>query len=239
MGPPVETEQERGLVLRAIEHLFWAAHRPHRTTAVNYIFKLSVIEIYNDTVIDLLREATSEVGGMGQGVAPPKVVVMDTPGGVVMPGLHLHPLDSAEEARSKVSEASLNRAVAEHQLNRRSSRSHAIYTFYVTQPRVLPSPSAAGDEGVTEEEQEGGAEGVMESKLHLVDLAGSERIEKSGSTGGLVKEATHINKSLSFLEQVVLALSKRGPGGGKGVVAYRQSKLTYILKDSLGGNCNT
>ena len=88
---------------------------------------------------------------------------------------------------------------------------------------------------------------VVQSKLHLVDLAGSERIEKTGSTGGLVKEATHINKSLSFLEQVVQALTKQGGasaaggggGGGSGVAAYRQSKLTYILKDSLGGNCNT
>lgn len=80
---------------------------------------------------------------------------------------------------------------------------------------------------------------VVQSKLHLVDLAGSERIEKTGSSGGVAKEATHINKSLSFLEQVVLALTKQthGLGGGtmkkESVVAYRQSKLTYILKVRL------
>lgn len=87
----------------------------------------------------------------------------------------------------------------------------------------------------------------MDSKLHLVDLAGSERIEKTGSTGGLVKEAAHINKSLSFLEQVVLSLTKKAANATLGagqtkkdfIPAYRQSKLTYILKDSLGGNCNT
>jgi kinesin family member 6/9 len=87
----------------------------------------------------------------------------------------------------------------------------------------------------------------MQSKLHLVDLAGSERLEKTGSSGGVAKEATHINKSLSFLEQVVLSLTKKSQapvGGGTmrrehSVVAYRQSKLTYILKDSIGGNCNT
>ncbi len=69
-------------------------------------------------------------------------------------------------------------------------------------------------------------------------------LQKSGSTGGLIKEATHINKSLSFLEQVVLSLTKQAAAQGSSnsssvVVSYRQSKLTYILKDSLGGNCNT
>ena len=127
----------------------------------------------------------------------------------------------------QISEANLNRAVAEHQMNRRSSRSHAIYTFYVTQSSAVSNVSDGSD--------------VVQSKLHLVDLAGSERIEKTGSTGGLVKEATHINKSLSFLEQVVQSLAKQVGGAGSATVvaSYRQSKLTYILKDSLGGNCNT
>lgn len=121
--------------------------------------------------------------------------------------------------------------MAEHQLNRRSSRSHVIYSFYITRSR-----------------NDSGGNDIVDSKLHLVDLAGSERIEKTGSTGGLIKEATHINKSLSFLEQVVLSLTKKAQnnttlGGNQTkkevIPSYRQSKLTYILKDSLGGNCNT
>jgi kinesin family protein 6/9 len=202
-----------------------------------------VIEIYNDQVIDLLREGKVTD-------SDPKLVVMDTPEGVIIPALHLFPISSEDEAYTKISEANLNRAVAEHQLNRRSSRSHAIYSFYVTQ-----SPSSALSSSSKSAATGGGGGGggdgvdVIQSKLHLVDLAGSERIEKTGSTGGLVKEATHINKSLSFLEQVVLSLGKQGAaaaagGGGGGVsgsmvASYRQSKLTYILKDSLGGNCNT
>ena len=88
---------------------------------------------------------------------------------------------------------------------------------------------------------------IAQSKLHLVDLAGSERIEKTGSEGKVAKEATHINKSLSFLEQVVLSLTKQTQQGSVGlgstvggaprrdsVVSYRQSKLTYILKVSEG-----
>mmetsp|Transcript_19331 Transcript_19331/g.32512 ORF Transcript_19331/g.32512 Transcript_19331/m.32512 type:complete len:757 (-) Transcript_19331:570-2840(-) len=236
MGPTVETYEERGLCLRTIDYIF----KTVRESSINrsYIIKLSVIEIYNDIVIDLLRE--EKVNGNSPGdmkkQPPPKLIIMDTPDGVVIPALYLFPIDSEDEAYVKITEANLNRAVAEHQLNRRSSRSHAIYTFYVTQS---PAESTVTD-----------GSDVEQSKLHLVDLAGSERIEKTGSTGGLIKEATHINKSLSFLEQVVLALTKQaasGPAGGGGgtaasagvVASYRQSKLTYILKDSLGGNCNT
>jgi kinesin family member 6/9 len=76
---------------------------------------------------------------------------------------------------------------------------------------------------------------VIYSKLNLVDLAGSERTKKTGSSGIILKEATFINKSLSYLEQVVIALceSKRDH------IPYRQSKLTNMLRDSLGGNCKT
>lgn len=221
MGPTVETYDERGLCLRTIDYIFSSIRRATNRT---YIIKLSVIEIYNDIVIDLLREGKNEAGQENN----PKLIIMDTPDGVVIPALYLFPIESEDEAYVKISEANLNRAVAEHQLNRRSSRSHAIYSFYVTQS---PAESTITD-----------GSDVEQSKLHLVDLAGSERIEKTGSTGGLIKEATHINKSLSFLEQVVLSLTKQGGGGAAsvGVVAsYRQSKLTYILKDSLGGNCNT
>jgi len=73
------------------------------------------------------------------------------------------------------------------------------------------------------------------SKLHLVDLAGSERVKKTGTKGGQLVEARHINKSLSYLEQVVLALSDRK----RDHVPYRQTTLTNFLRDSLGGNCKT
>ena len=76
---------------------------------------------------------------------------------------------------------------------------------------------------------------VVNSKIHLIDLAGSERVEKTGSIGNLQKEASHINRSLTFLEQVVIALTQ----SKRDHIPYRQSKLTYLLKDSLGGNCHT
>lgn len=221
-GPAKEEYEERGLCMRTVEYIFRTIKSIKDSTIT---VRFSVIEIYNDNVMDLLRESVQD---------SPKLVIVDTPNGVIVPALYLLPIESEEEAFTKLYEANLNRSVAEHQLNRRSSRSHAIYSFYITRSRNEGSTGAMGD--------------LVDSKLHLVDLAGSERIEKTGSTGGLIKEATHINKSLSFLEQVVLSLTKKaqvnatlGAGQTKKdfIPAYRQSKLTYILKDSLGGNCNT
>jgi len=79
------------------------------------------------------------------------------------------------------------------------------------------------------------SEKVICSKLNIIDLAGSERTKKTGSEGITLTEANFINKSLSYLEQVVVALSDRG----RDYVPYRQSKLTHMLKDSLGGNSKT
>jgi kinesin family protein 6/9 len=103
-------------------------------------------------------------------------------------------------------------------MNKASSRSHCVFTLHVEcRSRVESSDK------------------VVYSKLHLVDLAGSERTKKTGSSGITLKEATFINKSLSFLEQVVIALCNKN----RDHVPYRQSKLTNILRDSLGGNCKT
>jgi kinesin family protein 6/9 len=180
--------------------------------------------IYNDLVHDLLRPlGTSSKPDYGiVPLAPQKLTIIDSPQGVVVPDLCIVSLASADEGLVKVSEALGNRSIAEHQLNRQSSRSHCIFTFYVTRTR----PAASSSSGPVVETRSGGGGEALQSKLHLVDLAGSERIEKSGSTGGLAKEATYINRSLTFLEQVVIALTQPG----REHIPYRQSKLTYLLK---------
>jgi kinesin family protein 6/9 len=85
------------------------------------------------------------------------------------------------------------------------------------------------------------SEKIINSKLNFVDLAGSERVKKTGSTGITLKEANYINKSLTFLEQVVVSLTDKTLKKSKSSdqTPYRQSKLTHILKDSIGGNCRT
>lgn len=103
-------------------------------------------------------------------------------------------------------------------MNSHSSRSHAIYTIHIESRSRVESQ-----------------ERINYSKLHLVDLAGSERTKKTGTAGHTLKEAKHINKSLSYLEQVVLALSDKR----RDHIPYRQTPLTNLLRDSLGGNCKT
>lgn len=110
------------------------------------------------------------------------------------------------------------RVVAGHDMNERSSRSHSIFTIVV-------------DNSYIDEE---GKEHIKTGKLNLVDLAGSERQKKTGAKGEVLDQAIHINQSLSTLGNVVSALVT-----GKGHVPYRDSKLTKLLSDSLGGNSKT
>ena len=115
-------------------------------------------------------------------------------------------------------EGELDRTVGATALNVASSRAHTIFTLHIESRSRVES-----------------ADKVSFSKLHLVDLAGCERTKKSNSSGARLVEAQAINKSLSFLEQVVLALSDKK----REHIPYRQAKLTNFLRDSIGGNCKT
>lgn len=112
-----------------------------------------------------------------------------------------------------------NRAVRATNMNAESSRSHSIFTIYID----------------SQENDDKGNEKYKASKLNLVDLAGSERASKTGTTGDGMKEATKINLSLSALGNVISALVD----GKTNHIPYRDSKLTRLLQDSLGGNTKT
>lgn len=103
-------------------------------------------------------------------------------------------------------------------MNPNSSRSHCIFTI------SLEARSAGSDR-------------IRRSKLHLVDLAGSERVHKTSAEGVLLREAKYINTSLHYLEMVIVALQERKRG--RGHIPYRNSMMTSVLRDSLGGNCKT
>lgn len=174
--------------------------------------RVSYIEIYNELMFDLLSPIpTHEQSGN-------ITIVEDVSGNVKVKGLTMHTCANEEEALNLLFEGETNRTVSQHELNKQSSRSHCIFTLHIESKSRVES-----------------TEKVHVSKLHLVDLAGSERTKKTGSSGITLKEAAFINKSLSFLEQVVVAVSDRH----RDHVPYRQSKLTNLLKDSIGGNCKT
>ncbi|NWX01424.1 KIF9 protein, partial [Caloenas nicobarica] len=210
--------KHRGIIPRAIQQVFKATTRsvdPFVTVRISYL------EIYNETMFDLLSPTGSGTGGT-------PMAVVDCPQGVYVRGLSIHPVSHEEDALNLLFEArkpkytlligETNRVIAEHTLNKNSSRSHCIFTIYIeSRFRAFSDVKC------------------INSKINLIDLAGSERLSKTGSEGQVLKEAAYINKSLSFLEQIVIALAdpKRDH------VPFRQSKLTHVLKDSLGGNCNT
>ena len=164
-------------------------------------------------MVDLLA-APEEIG-----VSKPKLSILDDQkGGVAVKNLSMIHCPTEEDALHQLFEGEINRTYASHQLNSHSSRSHAVFTLHVESRSRVES-----------------TEKIMCSKLHLVDLAGSERTKKTGTSGQQLVEAQHINKSLSFLEQVVLALSEKN----REYIPYRQTTLTNFLRDSLGGNCMT
>ncbi|XP_074013165.1 kinesin-like protein KIF9 isoform X2 [Numenius arquata] len=201
--------KHRGIIPRAIQQVFKAAAHsvdPFVTVRISYL------EIYNETLFDLLATVASN------GTSDMQMAVVDCPQGVYVKGLSVHAVSHEEDALNLFFEGETNRVITEHTLNKNSSRSHCIFTIYIeSRFRVFSDGKC------------------VNSKINLIDLAGSERLSKTGSEGQVLKEATYINKSLSFLEQIVVALAdpKRDH------IPFRQSKLTHVLKDSLGGNCNT
>ena len=139
--------------------------------------------------------------------------------------LSVHPVTTEEEALNLLFLGDTNRAIGETEMNQSSSRSHCIFTVMMEGRRP-------------------NSDTVVRSKLNIVDLAGSERVHKTSSTGQTLSEAKYINSSLFFLEMVIVALHERATKRGASVqttihVPYRNSMMTSVLRDSLGGNCKT
>ncbi|XP_011182052.1 chromosome-associated kinesin KIF4A isoform X2 [Zeugodacus cucurbitae] len=175
----------------------------------DFVVKCSFMELYQEQLYDLLSDQPRE-----QAV----VEMRENRNGVIMPGLTEMLVSSAGETTDCLLRGSSGRAVAATAMNEQSSRSHAIFTITVEATKK--------DEMRT----------VTTSKFHLVDLAGSERSKKTQATGDRFKEGVKINQGLLALGNVISAL---GSGQGSGFVRYRDSKLTRLLQDSLGGNSIT
>uniref|UniRef100_A0A673XNE1 Kinesin-like protein n=1 Tax=Salmo trutta TaxID=8032 RepID=A0A673XNE1_SALTR len=174
-----------------------------------FLVRVSYLEIYNEEVRDLLGKDQMQ-----------RLEVKERPDvGVYIKDLSGYVVNNADDMDRIMTMGHKNRSVGSTNMNEHSSRSHAIFTITIE----------CSEKGVD------GDQHVRMGKLHLVDLAGSERQGKTGATGQRLKEATKINLSLSTLGNVISALVD----GKSTHVPYRNSKLTRLLQDSLGGNSKT
>jgi len=203
-------KSNRGVYFRAVSEMFRLADE--RRAKWTYQITISILEIYNEKLIDLLNDKRSKkIDDDEEDIADAKLEVYhDQDGSVEVKNLTQMPVGSLEEVEREIEHGSRNRSTFATKINEHSSRSHLVVSFRVR---------GQDNRGIT----------TYYSKLHLVDLAGSERIAKSEATGDRLKEAQHINKSLSALGDVMAAL-----GTKKAHIPYRNSKLTTVLQDSLG-----
>ena len=211
-GP--EKYEDRGLIPRALSHLFKAIKDDAQSSYSCYI---SYLEIYNQSGYDLLMQNNNSNAAFEE---VPKVSMLeDEYGNFHFKNLSMQTVTSEEDALNLLFLGDTNRAIAATEMNQNSTRSHCIFTILM-------------------EKRMAGADTVIRSKLNIVDLAGSERVSRTSSVGQTLKEAKYINSSLFFLEMVIVALHEKDSRDNVHI-PYRNSMMTSVLRDSLGGNCKT
>ncbi|CAL5420808.1 unnamed protein product [Camellia sinensis] len=180
-----------------------------RKNIMKYDIHVQMIEIYSEQVRDLLAEDSKNTN-----IGKLEIRSCTSENGLSIPDASMHYVESTNDVLSLMKRGDLNRVVSSTAINNQSSRSHSVLTVHVHGKDVSGS--------------------ILRSCLHLVDLAGSERVEKSEVSGDGLKEAQYINKSLSCLGDVISALAQKSSH-----IPYRNSKLTLLLQNALGGHAKT
>ncbi|KAH9316110.1 hypothetical protein KI387_024737, partial [Taxus chinensis] len=197
LGRPDENNH-KGIIPRSLEQIFKSS-QALRCQGWNFKMQASMLEIYNETIRDLTRTNYHDAGKQ-------HVVKHDANGNTFVSDLTVIEVTTWEEVSTLLNQAAQSRTVGKTAMNEQSSRSHCVFTLRI-----------AGSNENTEQQVHG--------VLNLVDLAGSERLSRSGATGERLKETQAINKSLSSLGDVILAIANKEQH-----VPYRNSKLTYLLQ---------
>lgn len=191
----------KGVAPRAVNELFRIVNEMRESGHYEYTIKFSMLEIYNETIRDLLDSSTI-------GKDKDKLDIRQTAEGVnIVQGLIEEDVDDANRVGELMRVGQSNRAVGSHDMNEHSSRSHSILTLTCRGRNLIDESTTFG-------------------KLHLIDLAGSERLSKTDATGDRLKEAQNINRSLSALGDVINALGNKKATH----IPYRNSKLTFLLQ---------
>jgi len=208
--------EQLGIVPRAMGYLFYELSKNNNNES--FSVKVTCVEIYLNRLRDLLRVAPvgrrKKRGVLGEDLGPRLKVRQLPNGSTYCENARVVEAANVREFLEIMNKANTNRTVSSTQMNRTSSRSHSILQIFVEQKRRDGS--------------------TLKSKLNFVDLAGSEKVRKSEAKGQRLKEAMKINQTLMELGLVIKDLSK-----GASFISYRNTDLTFLLKDSLGGNTKT
>uniref|UniRef100_A0A0D3G0Q8 Kinesin-like protein n=1 Tax=Oryza barthii TaxID=65489 RepID=A0A0D3G0Q8_9ORYZ len=210
MGPP--GRDQKGIIPRSLEQIFKTS-QSLESQGWKYSMQASMLEIYNETIRDLLAPGRSN--NFDLSTSKQYTIKHDPQGNTTVTDLTVADVFSSADVTSLLAKASQSRSVGRTQMNEQSSRSHFVFTL-----KISGSNENTGQQ--------------VQGVLNLIDLAGSERLAKSGSTGDRLKETQAINKSLSALSDVIFAIAK-----GDDHVPFRNSKLTYLLQPCLGGDSKT
>ncbi|TVU04542.1 hypothetical protein EJB05_47656 [Eragrostis curvula] len=213
-GPKGQLPADAGVIPRAVKQIFDTLERQN----TEYSVKVTFLELYNEEITDLLAPEEISKAALEDRQKKTLPLMEDGKGGVLVRGLEEEIVTNASEIFSLLERGSAKRRTAETLLNKQSSRSHSLFSITIHIKEATPE----------------GEELIKCGKLNLVDLAGSENISRSGAREGRAREAGEINKSLLTLGRVITALVEH-----LGHVPYRDSKLTRLLRDSLGGRTKT
>ncbi|WZZ06871.1 hypothetical protein YC2023_092792 [Brassica napus] len=209
-GPDGASEEDWGVNYRALNDLFKISQS--RKGNINYEVGVQMVEIYNEQVLDLLSDDISQ---KKYPFSTSWILSTTSENGLAVPDASMYPVTSTSDVITLMDIGLQNRSVGATAMNERSSRSHSIVTVHV-RGKDMKTGS------------------VLYGNLHLVDLAGSERVDRSEVKGDRLREAQHINKSLSSLGDVIFSLASKSSH-----IPYRNSKLTQLLQSSLGGRAKT
>ncbi|XP_017171945.1 kinesin-like protein KIF21A isoform X18 [Mus musculus] len=235
-------EEEQGIISRAVRHLFKSIDEKKTSAIKNGLpppeFKVNAqfLELYNEEVLDLF-DTTRDIDAKNK--KSNIRIHEDSTGGIYTVGVTTRTVNTEPEMMQCLKLGALSRTTASTQMNVQSSRSHAIFTIHVCQTRVCPQTDAenATDNKLISESSPMNEFETLTAKFHFVDLAGSERLKRTGATGERAKEGISINCGLLALGNVISALGDKSKRATH--VPYRDSKLTRLLQDSLGGNSQT
>uniref|UniRef100_A0A8D1KV87 Kinesin-like protein KIF21A n=1 Tax=Sus scrofa TaxID=9823 RepID=A0A8D1KV87_PIG len=235
-------EEEQGIISRAVKHLFKSIEEKKHASIKNGLpspdFKVNAqfLELYNEEVLDLF-DTTRDIDAKNK--KSNIRIHEDSAGGIYTVGITTRTVNTESEMMQCLKLGALSRTTASTQMNVQSSRSHAIFTIHLSQTRMCPqidTENAIDNKVISESSQMNEFE-TLTAKFHFVDLAGSERLKRTGATGERAKEGISINCGLLALGNVISALGDKSKRATH--VPYRDSKLTRLLQDSLGGNSQT